>query len=1053
MKLIIGPPNSGKTREAIARMADALSSRSGNAMLIVPSANSQMMFDRLQSFLLDQNIASSRPYQVVKTFPGLYTDILTETKRTVHVLKKVERDRLLRRTISELDEQNKLCYLGRIAKSAGLAAAISHFIDELWRSGTDEEKFSLIASAREAKDRDIALIFTRYRARLRLSNLIDAEGAGLESLRALEQSSRENIADRFSLVVADGFDFYTPVQVGLLSRLSQLGVETVATLTYETGRAVHLWQDRTRRRFESTGAEITELQASPSNEISRASARLMDDIAAPSQADASESAPINVISAPDRAAEVRAAAREIKKLLLENHFAMDDITIVCRSLPVYSHHLQKIFHECSVPFAIDTPLRLDENPAVISFLRLLALSSESFPRRAVMDCLRSPFFNLSRFNLDEQAINLLDHVSITGNVTRAREQWMEALRAAAEKKPERRDDYFRDEEGKDAQREQYPKLQESLDRFFKAASLPDRAPAPLFAQRAIELISEFDIETQMRSGNDAEQNREVIETLRSLLQAIEQDRDSVNEEVEWAVFYRELERAVGATTIERDSLSSSVLAQEAHNLRPRRYRAVFVLGLIEGEFPARATERFPYTLIEREQLRSAGIDLTETASDAGADLAQFYKAMAAATERLYLAYARTDLAGGELLRSYLIDEVEACARTRKTVIPQQAATFERVPLNEITSMDELAFITAREIGRSLDEDRTASDEARIASSKLEHEMARWKAVLRGATMERDRLARSRGRFGGEMESHDLLEEIKSMFGTDHRWSASQINDYGVCPFRFFARHALRLKSAEEPVEGFVPSRLGTAYHKILERAHTRLRESKIEVSIETAQRCADEAARVAEETLEEMASEGEIRQGVFWEFEKVEIKRHIARLFFKEAQWNSERPARPIAFERKFGLGDARPLTVECREGEIRICGAIDRIDESQEGWVVIDYKTTRTPIKHSDAIEGRNLQLPIYLMAASRALNPQAQVASAYYLHITSRKKGSEIPHAEDERLSIDAVIAHAEEKIREYAGLARAGKFPVRPNDNRCYTNCEYECMCRIGSLRFEI
>jgi ATP-dependent helicase/nuclease subunit B len=367
-------------------------------------------------------------------------------------------------------------------------------------------------------------------------------------------------------------------------------------------------------------------------------------------------------------------------------------------------------------------------------------------------------------------------------------------------------------------------------------------------------------------------------------------------------------------------------------------------------------------------------------------------------------------------------------------------------------MDELALITAREIGRSVDEDRAAGNEAIKADSLLEEKSASWKAVRRGARIERDRLAGVFNRFGGVIESRDLIQEIGRKFGASHRWSASQINDYGVCPFRFFARHVLNLKSVEEPVEGFVPSRLGNAYHKILEKTYARLSENKIEVSIEKAQVCADEAARIAEETLEEMARSGEIRQGVFWEFDKMEIRRNVARLLRQEATWNAERAARPVAFEEKFGFDDRKPLIIESDEEEIRIRGVIDRIDESEEGWVVIDYKTTRTPIKHKEAIEGRNLQLPIYLMAA-RHLRPDAPLSSAYYLHITSRKKGSELPHAKDERLSIDGVIAHAEEKIRECAGLARSGRFPVRPNDDRCYTNCEYECMCRIGSLRFEI
>jgi ATP-dependent helicase/DNAse subunit B len=1040
MELIIGPPNSGKTREAIARLSDALSRPSARAMLIVPSAGAQTVtLDRLQSFLRDHQIAFSKPYQAVKTFPGLYTDILTHSGRNLAVLKRVERDRLLRRVINELAEEKRLLYLGDIAGSEGLMRAVSSFIDELWRSGTDEEKFSRIAGLREAKDRDLALILARYSARLRSSGVTDAEGAGLEALGALDRLPKKNLASRFSLVVADGFDFYTAVQVSLLSRLSQLGVETLATLTFEPARAVHLWQEPTRKRFEAAGAQVTQLQSSPDGEIERAAARLMrDDLQAPT----SESAPIAVISAPDRAAEVRAAARGIKKLLIENHLAPDDITIVCRSLALYANHLQKIFRECSVPLTIDSPMAVAENPAAISFMRLLALSHERFPRRAVLDCLRSPFFNLSRFGFDEQAINLLDHASIAGNVTLAREQWTEALRAADAKTDEGRLEHIY-EEDKDARKKRYTNLAQSLDDFFDAVSIPDSAAVGWLAQRVCRLLEEFDMEN--RAGDE---NREAVKALRALVE--ETGRAGEAEEISWPEFYAEMERAIASSVIERGLLPSSILAQEAHNLRPRPYKAVFILGLIEGEFPARAAERFPYTFIEREQLRALGIDLTETISDAGADLTQFYKATASATERLYLSYARTDLAGGELLRSYLIDEVEACARPQKIMIPQQAASFERVPLNEIISLDELALITAREMRREY-EHQVESVEAQSARLVLEKQFPAWRAIQRGARVERDRLAGISGPFGGVMESADMLEEIERKFGAGHQWSASQINDYGVCPFRFFARHALRLRSADEPVEGFVASRLGNAYHKILEKTYERLSEKEIEVNEETAQTCADEAALVAEATLEEMISKGEIRKSVFWEFEKAEIKRHVARLFFKEAEWNAQRPARPVAFEKKFGLEDARPLVIESSEGEIKICGVIDRIDLSEDGLVVIDYKTTRTPVRHSDAVEGRNLQLPIYLMAASRALQTEARVVSGYYLHITSRKKGAELPRTQEE--SIESVLASAEEKIRQHTKLARQGKFPVRPNDDRCYTNCEYECMCRIGSLRFEI
>jgi ATP-dependent helicase/DNAse subunit B len=288
-----------------------------------------------------------------------------------------------------------------------------------------------------------------------------------------------------------------------------------------------------------------------------------------------------------------------------------------------------------------------------------------------------------------------------------------------------------------------------------------------------------------------------------------------------------------------------------------------------------------------------------------------------------------------------------------------------------------------------------------------------------------------------------------MFGPDHLWSASQINDYGTCPFRFYAKHAQRLSPSVEPIDGFGPNHLGNAYHQILESLHKRLLARQIQITAVTAQEAATIAEQVTEEELEKMLDDGSIRKGPLWEFDKGEMKKQLVRLLHAEAEWNAEQAAKPIHFERRFGDRGEPPLVIECEDGEVKLRGVIDRIDEREDGWVVIDYKTGRTPIRHADAIEGRNLQLPIYAMAASRAMGTQAKVASAYYLHIHSRKKGSELPHRDDERLSLEAVIAHAEERILDYVRRARAGAFPVKPNNDRCHPYCEFDVMCRIQSL----
>jgi ATP-dependent helicase/DNAse subunit B len=223
------------------------------------------------------------------------------------------------------------------------------------------------------------------------------------------------------------------------------------------------------------------------------------------------------------------------------------------------------------------------------------------------------------------------------------------------------------------------------------------------------------------------------------------------------------------------------------------------------------------------------------------------------------------------------------------------------------------------------------------------------------------------------------------------------------------------------------------------------------IQASTAEQAIDEAARIADDVLQQMLDKGEVRRDGLWEFNKAEIKRRVGRLLRREAAWNDEDPARPVHCECKFGLEGAEPLIIECVGGDAKFCGIVDRIDQRDNGeCVVVDYKTRRTPIPIKDALDGRNLQLPIYAMAASRVINKQASVASAYYLHIHSRKRGSELSKAGDAANSLERLIDHAEERIRLYVEQVRKGSFPVQPNGATVCQTCDYGVMCRIQSLR---
>lgn len=1069
MKLLLGSANSGKSERVLARVAQTLSSPHGRLLLIVPSTNAaNVMRLRLQESIWKNGIQPLKPFQEIQTFPGLYTDLLILTGINLSVIDNLERDRLLRRVIRNLAEEKRLDYFAETADRPGLAASLKGLIDDLWRSGTDANSFARIASQGSVKDRDISLIFERYTKTLEYERLIDAEGAGLMAVRSLESIIHDpvrsaSIAKKLSLIAVDGFNFYTPVQVKLLSLLSMSGVEVAATLTYQEGRSVHLWQQLTFQRFREASSEMIELDSIPSNPIERAAALLMGDDHLSSemanshlsylsqQATSEVNQSVVVISAPDRAAEARAVAREIKSLILERAFDPDDITIVCRSISTYAHHLERIFNESAVPLTIDHPLALGRNPLVYAILKLLALASTGFPRRAVLDAMRSPYFDLTSFGLDELSTNLIDRASLARNVTRGEKQWLDAIRETGNEDKGKEDAIDRNVSAEE-RREKYATIAESLKSFFDSITPTQSASVKSYAQSVRAMIERLNVSDRARQGEEHARDNKALDTLFSLLDRLHIGMASDHESVtRFDNFYTELQHAVDSATFRRvEPEFASVPVQEIHHLLPRRYRAVFALGLIEGEFPAKITETSPYTLVERDELRQRGIDLAETTGDPGADLSQFYRVMASATEMLYLSYARTDLAGGELLRSYLVDEVKAVSECREIRISQSMSGMDE---SRIISREELASIAARNLRdviiengpKALSKLRTSNTAFNILQSELES----WPATVRGVMIEYERIERTgNGKYSGFINNSQLLAELRKRLGPDHRWSASQINDYGVCPFRFFAKNLLKVSEASEPSEGFVSTKLGTAYHRVLEQVYTQIVTEEINITIEDENGCIALVEQIAEKTLEDMNEKGEIRKGTFWEFEKREIKRHVAKLLLAESEWNRELPAKTKRLELEFGLKGAPPLVVQCEDGDVKVCGVIDRLDEREDGWVVIDYKLGRTPLHHRDALDGRNLQLPIYVMAAEQ-MTRDTPVASAYYLHITSRKKGSELPKGSDESLSVKGMISQSEEYIRNYVSRARRGRFPVSPNGNRCFPNCEYEAMCRIQSL----
>jgi ATP-dependent helicase/DNAse subunit B len=1106
MKLFLGTANTGKSERILSRIAEVMAEKKGTPFLITPSTNAAEVFlKRLEAICAGKTAKGSLPNSI--SFPALFEKILRLSGETARVLTTFERYKLLRLAIAKLANENRLVYFDKTADKPGVINSLAKFINELWRANIDAKEFAKLTENRSKKDTDVALIFQSYESALKNAKAFDAEGAGLFALRFLKSINQgeKNFSDAwkaklkssFPFLAADGFDFYTPVQVKILSLLSHMGVETSATLTFSEARAVHLWQEQTFRRFKEENAEVIHCPNSLPSEISQLADAFMSDAKQTGSDNAvgkttreisenpgaenldigEKKSPVKIISAPERASEVRAVARAIKRLVLEENFDLEDITIVCRSLNAYEHYFERVFEESLIPLELDNQLALAENPFIIAFLNLLKLQLHHFPRRAVVESLRSPYFNYSEFGLDEKNIDLLEAISLDEKITRTKNQWLDALEHPTTKRK------FDDEKEIEAiQQEPKSALATKLRNFFEAVSFEKPMQRKGFVQGIRHLLALLKIDEQMvfvdegsqeerqkAKGYKSDESENQIAAYHAFLELLEllskeDDADAIGNRLlgddslndfekqkrhSWADIFIELERAVAATTFRRAKMKhSSIVVQEAHNLRPRNYRAIFIVGLIEGEFPKKSAETTPYTVAEKNDFRKLGIDFAETINDAGADLTQFHKAMTRASERLFLSYGRTDFAGGELLKSYLIDEVKAITQPVEIRLAQIEKDSENSVSQEAISLEELALQAAKhlpQLGKSHFDKRQSG--ATSVFLLLESRLKSWPTTLRAALVEHGRLTgKERAVFGGQIVDEKLAAKIRERFAEDYSWSATRLNDFGLCPFRFFAKNVLNLVPLEEPSEGFGAEGLGSAYHEILEKTFSDFAAQKMQLNEATIEQAIATAERITEDILQKLLDDRKIRKSSLWDFEKNEIKKRLVNLLRSEVLANAAQPVTSVAFEQSFGFKNQPPLVIEDAEGKIKIRGTIDRIDKNDKGLVVIDYKTSRSPISPKEALHGRNLQLPIYLMAANGLKKFEDEVQSGYFLHIYSCKKGSEFPN---KQATVAEITQTAENFIREYVNKARRAEFPVQPNQNRCPAFCNYDVMCRIQSL----
>jgi ATP-dependent helicase/DNAse subunit B len=175
----------------------------------------------------------------------------------------------------------------------------------------------------------------------------------------------------------------------------------------------------------------------------------------------------------------------------------------------------------------------------------------------------------------------------------------------------------------------------------------------------------------------------------------------------------------------------------------------------------------------------------------------------------------------------------------------------------------------------------------------------------------------------------------------------------------------------------------------------------------------------------------------------------------------------PSLFENRFSGMTLKGINSETRKipYEIKIGGVIDRIDinDEEQRYKVIDYKSGKSDYSESDIRKGHKLQIPVYLMATVK--NRVTELPKEHlYLHprIFSLKynesdfgkkdliytKRGEDTH-EIAKPVWDDLLLITESFIRKYVFSMLNGEFPLSKEISSPKSPCSYcdlSALCRV-------
>ena len=497
---------------------------------------------------------------------------------------------------------------------------------------------------------------------------------------------------------------------------------------------------------------------------------------------------------------------------------------------------------------------------------------------------------------------------------------------------------------------------------------------------------------------------------------------------------------------------SGVFVGNVMSARLLRFRRVYVTGCAERTFPP-IIRQDPLLLDEeRERInRGAGHDsyLPLKGQRLDEERLLFELACQAATDRLTLSYPRrgTSSTNVRLPSSFLLEEVGDLAGgflSAEALERNAGDWYQRMPArigyDGVAAEDALRALDESDLRWHVLEQGGGGQPAVNAIVPL------WRNIEAVRAHQAARRRRSFGAFDGIVPA-----QLVAAHGTLERdLTATALEDFAVCPYRFFLSRVLGIRARGEPEQTLqiAPLQRGNLVHAILDELVQQFLDGA--ASWAEFLRGADTALReIMERHFAELPA-GVTGLPLSWELIRDQVAAELAAYLSEERRQAAvPRPDtgagdgwEPVAAEHEF-----QGVSIPAGNRELRFAGRIDRIDGSAGRLRIVDYKTGAAARETAEGYrEGRSLQLPVYLHAAAH-VQPSELTRCSAELHYVSERAAYARRALSGAQLAVDPRFG---EVLGAMAEAIASGAFFYQPGEHRAHCRwCDYRDIChtRVG------